>query len=388
MRPVKVAELDAMGDISPDGRQLTFVDWSTGDLAIRDLDTGEDRRLTNKGSWLESSEFAEYSIISPDGASVAYAWRRDDGTYELRLVGIDVSGDRPLARGSALEYILPAVLFEMLSGKRPFEGRDVSEVLGAVLRLDPDWNALPAETPPRISTLARRCLEKEPKQRVHDVADVRLAMEGAFETRVPQPDNASVAPRLRVWQRPVPVVLTVLAALGLGAFAVWAFLGSGIRQRRIAWISRDGNTHVLPVAPAMYRHLELSPSEAQLAVDIMDGSSHSHAIHTYDFQRESFTRLAEDSHQLVWSSDETRFAFGSSPVGQVNIFLKPTGAEVEPLTDSKNLQAPWSWSSDGRFLAYYEWDNQLEYDLWLLPIGQADQQPVSLVSRPFNGFPR
>ena len=99
VRPVKMAEVDAMGDISPDGRYLTYVDWSTGDLALRDLGSGEDRHLTAKGSWLESSEWAEYSLISPDGASVAYAWRREDGVYDLRLLEIDGSALRLLGPG-------------------------------------------------------------------------------------------------------------------------------------------------------------------------------------------------------------------------------------------------------------------------------------------------
>ncbi len=107
VRPVKMAEVDAMGDVSPDGRYLTYVDWSTGDLALRDLGSGADRHLTAKGSWLESSEFAEYSLISPDGASVAYAWRREDGVYDLRLLGIDGSAPRVLVRGDGLEDIAP-----------------------------------------------------------------------------------------------------------------------------------------------------------------------------------------------------------------------------------------------------------------------------------------
>ncbi len=101
LRPVKVADVDAMGDVSPDGRYLTYVDWNTGDLALRDLGSGEDRHLTNKGWW------AEYSLISPDGASVAYAWHRDDGVYDLHLVGIDGSAPRVLLRGDGLEYIAP-----------------------------------------------------------------------------------------------------------------------------------------------------------------------------------------------------------------------------------------------------------------------------------------
>ena len=131
------------------------------------------------------------------------------------------------ARGKVVDkradiWAFGAVLYEMLSGKRPFEGRDISEVLGAVLRLEPDWDALPAETPPRISTLVRRCLEKEPKQRVHDVADVRLAMAGGFETTASAPPESPVSTPLRIWQRPVAVIGIVAAAVFVTGLAVWS----------------------------------------------------------------------------------------------------------------------------------------------------------------------
>ena len=56
---------DTTGGPSPDGRYLSFVDWETGDLAVRDLKTGKNRRLTNKGSWSESTEYAYFPTISP-----------------------------------------------------------------------------------------------------------------------------------------------------------------------------------------------------------------------------------------------------------------------------------------------------------------------------------
>ena len=83
------------------------------------------------------------------------------------------------------------VLYEMLSGRRPFEGRDVSETLGAVLRLEPDWDTLPGDMPAHLSAVLKRCLGKEPKQRIHDVADVQLAMQGAF---APEGIEARLAP--------------------------------------------------------------------------------------------------------------------------------------------------------------------------------------------------
>ena len=86
----KVADVDG-GAISPDGRFLTYTDWSTGDLVLQDLMTGEKRHLTNKGSWLESSEFAEWEqAISPDSKQVAYAWHIERGC-DLRIIGLDGS---------------------------------------------------------------------------------------------------------------------------------------------------------------------------------------------------------------------------------------------------------------------------------------------------------
>ncbi len=87
-------ETDALGSISADGRHLTFTDWSTGDLAIRDLQTGKNRRLTDKGPWSKSSEYAEFSVISPDGKQVAYAWYVPETVkYELRVIAVNGGRD-------------------------------------------------------------------------------------------------------------------------------------------------------------------------------------------------------------------------------------------------------------------------------------------------------
>jgi Tol biopolymer transport system component len=85
--------------ISPDGRYLVHTDWDTGDLAVGDLNTGRIRRLTNKGPWGKSDEFAECAVFSPDGKHIVYEWFSKDSSYDLRIVGLDGSGDRLLLKG-------------------------------------------------------------------------------------------------------------------------------------------------------------------------------------------------------------------------------------------------------------------------------------------------
>ncbi len=101
-------EVDILGSVSSDGRYLSYTDWETGDLALRDLETGKNRRLTNKGSWDDSSEYAEFSAVSPDGKQVAYAWWGKDDLYSLRVIGLDGAKPTTLYVNADVEWIQPA----------------------------------------------------------------------------------------------------------------------------------------------------------------------------------------------------------------------------------------------------------------------------------------
>ena len=69
------------------------------------------------------------------------------------------------------------VLYEMLTGKRPFDGEDVSDTLANVLKIDPDWSALPSEIPPAIRTLLQSCLTKDRRRRVADISTALFVLE-------------------------------------------------------------------------------------------------------------------------------------------------------------------------------------------------------------------
>jgi Tol biopolymer transport system component len=88
--------MDLGGHVSPDGRRLSTVDWETGDLAIRDLGKGQTRRITHKGTWEESPDFAMYSRWSPDGRQIAYDWWSPGHPSELRVIDLQGRGSRTL----------------------------------------------------------------------------------------------------------------------------------------------------------------------------------------------------------------------------------------------------------------------------------------------------
>ena len=119
------------------------------------------------------------------------------------------------------------VLYEMLTGTRPFVGDDVSKTLAHVIAIDPDWSALPKNVPPVFGTFLRGCLEKNPKKRIRDIGDVSLAMEGAFETTVSAPSDPGVVPTLQVWQRPLAALGIVVVAVLLASLAVWSLTRPG-----------------------------------------------------------------------------------------------------------------------------------------------------------------
>ncbi|HEX7778412.1 MAG TPA: protein kinase, partial [Vicinamibacterales bacterium] len=117
------------------------------------------------------------------------------------------------------------VFFEMLTGKRVFEGEDVSETLAAVLRADPEWQALPADVPAGVRSLLKRCLDRDRKTRIPEIGTVRFLLHDAL-TQPPAPEPAPVGvapPKRALWKRAVPVALAALAAGALGVAAAWYF---------------------------------------------------------------------------------------------------------------------------------------------------------------------
>ena len=129
---------------------------------------------------------------------------------------------RPVDRRTDI-WAFGAVLFEMLTGRRAFAGSHVSNTLASVLTTDVDWSMLPPRTPRSVHNVLIRCLVREPKQRIRDIGDALLAMEGAFETTVATPSAPGAAPQLSVWRRSALTALVAVLVAGLTGTAVWRF---------------------------------------------------------------------------------------------------------------------------------------------------------------------
>ena len=86
------------------------------------------------------------------------------------------------ARGRPLDertdiWSFGAILYECFTGQSLFGGESAADSLGAILHRDPDWDALPSATPPTMRLLLRRCLQKDRRRRLHDIADARIELD-------------------------------------------------------------------------------------------------------------------------------------------------------------------------------------------------------------------
>ncbi len=119
------------------------------------------------------------------------------------------------------------VLYEMLTGRMAFHGETITDTLAEIIKGEPDWNALPADTPPPVQRLLRRCLIKDPKQRLRDIGDARVAIEETLSGAAAETEGADTASQIAAssssLRRALPWALGAVTVL-LAGLAAWLLL--------------------------------------------------------------------------------------------------------------------------------------------------------------------
>jgi Tol biopolymer transport system component/tRNA A-37 threonylcarbamoyl transferase component Bud32 len=233
-----------------------------------------------------------------------------------------------------------AVLYEMLTGQKPFVGEDVSDTLATVLKTDPVWNALPADTPPRLRQLMQTCLQKNPKQRVHDMADVRLAMEGAFETTVSETPGPAAQPAW--WRQALPVAVALVVGSLISGLAFVSLTG-GPADREVIRLTVASD---LPLR----EDAALSPDGRHLAY--VAGVAGSRRIWVRSLDQVGARGLdgTENGEHPFWSPD-SRFLGFFTPDGKLKR-IDVAGGPAQTLCDVPRpvWRAGGCWSQDDTIL--------------------------------------
>lgn len=201
--------------------------------------------------------------------------------------------------------------------------------------------------------------------------------------------------RLQVTGLPAPILLGVRTELyGAGQFTfasdgTLAYVaGTSEGKGKLVWVDRRGAIEPLPFQAQQYGHFSLSPDGRQLAAEVTTTNTD---VLIFDLTRPGWTRLTTEGNNIdpVWTPDGRRIVFASDRAGPPNLFWQSaegTGS-AELLLASKNPQFPFSWSPDGKLLAFVEFDPVTGYDIGVLPIdGVRKPQPL-LRTRFAEAFP-
>jgi serine/threonine-protein kinase len=238
-------------------------------------------------------------------------------TYAGVILGTAVYMSPEQARGKTVDkrtdvWAFGCVLYEMLTGKPPFQGEDIAEVIGAIIHKDIAWDRLPPSTPATVRMVLTRCLGKDPKERMRDIGDVRLGLRGAFGFAASPAANPIT---------PVPQRRSLVRWLGPGLFLIVAVgAGAGITE----WSLR-------PIAQPPVRFIITPPATQPLTLQ--------------GFQRD--IAITPDGRQIVYRV---------GPAGTVGSQLAVRSLDqldARLLPGISGIRSPFV-SPDGRWVGFFE----------------------------------
>jgi len=283
---------------------------ASGEGAVKVLDFGLAKAMDPVGSPSGGPVTASPTLLNSPTLTAA-------GTQLGVILGTAAYMAPEQARGLAVDkradiWAFGVILWEMLTGRRLFEGELVTDVLAAVLRQEVDLDALPPGTPARLRRLVRRCLERRPKERLHDVADARLVLD---ELLAGERDEAAPAPAPAPRRSAVREAMPWLVAAAAVAVAGFVLL-------------RDRGPVVVEGPPAAELALA-APAGGELQI----GSNAGWGV------------VSPDGRQIVFNA--------VTPEGS-GLWVRPLDrAEARLLPGTSQGFYPF-WSPDSRWIAFFE----------------------------------
>jgi len=239
------------------------------------------------------------------------------------------------------------VLYEMLTGKKVFGGDTLTDILAAVIHLEPDWSCLPAATPPSVRDLLRRCLQKDARRRLQSMGDARIALDEILSGDAP---SGATPQKTQRWK--------VRMALGVGGIVIAVAAGL------VTWNLKS--------SPALHRHvnkmtislppgqrlaglrtaapmLAISPHEKYVAYVATAQGEDARQIYLYSMESEETTSVAGSvgAHTPFFSPDEQWLGFYNGQDKLMKIQVR--GGVAESLTDIVNPFGA-SWASERKIV--------------------------------------
>jgi len=308
------------------------------------------------------------AVDSP-GDVVDSAALTTSGTRDGVILGTAPYMSPEQARGKTVDkrtdiWALGCVMYEMLTAHRAFAGDTVSDTIAAILDREPDWSLLPAATPPNLRRLLHRCLEKDPKRRLHDSADVRIEIDDVL---APRPSVAAATTTSNVRRhRLAPLILTTLVAMALvGGLLIWNAIAppqSGVTRFTIT----------LPANITLRDPMALSPDGRTLVYTGVDTDGSRLYRRTLDTLESVAIRGTEGGGRPFFSPDGRSIGFISNRV----LKRVPLQGGAPVTVHEAHVDHSATWLSDDTIV--FGWENR---GLMRVPAAGGEARQITVVDR-------
>jgi len=262
------------------------------------------------------------------------------------------------ARGKAVDkrsdiWSFGVVLYEMLTARRLFAGETVSDTLAAVLRQDIDLHALPAGTPAGIVRLLSRCLDRDPKNRLHDIADARLELMSAMDAPLVQEAVPSAGPSRRglVFWLGWSLAAAAILLAGLLAALLVRSLRTGAEAHpalRLHFLPPNGERLVIADSNKMMRAFAVSPDGSQLVYVVENGATSELRLRPLDSAQSTVLAGTEAATNPFFSPDGKWIGFAAG--GKLKKVAVAGGMPVT-LADARGFRGA-VWGDNGTIYFY------------------------------------